>query len=82
MEETTNIQPPPPPQQQSQVSGLTSICHKLADFIAIMLLLAAIQNFVSSAYYSFAGNSDKWFSRFALSLICFGISGIILKLRK
>ena len=68
--------------EQTTHNKSTSICHNIADLIALMLLVAGILNFVSSAYYSFAGNSDKWFTRFALSLICFGISGIILKLRK
>jgi uncharacterized membrane protein HdeD (DUF308 family) len=55
----------------------------IADVIGWILFSAGIFNFIS--YFIWAcsqDTTDKWFTRQALSLMCFGFAGIIFRLRK
>ena len=55
----------------------------IADVIGWLLFSAGIFNFIS--YFLWAcsqDTTDKWFTRQALSLMCFGFAGIIFRLRK
>ena len=50
------------------------------DFIGAFLFIEGILNFISSVIWTFTPDvTDKWFSRFCISIICFGFSALILK---
>jgi len=59
-----------------------TIDDKIGDFIALILMWSSVISFMSCIIFMFQGDSDKWFSRLTLSLICLGFSGIIFRLRK
>lgn len=55
----------------------------IADFIGLILLIQGIGMWISSIVWSLTGdNTDKWFSRVSIGLICFGFAGVIFRLRK
>lgn len=54
-----------------------------ADVIGWLLFSAGILNFISYLLWACSQDTtDKWFTRQALSLMCFGFAGIIFSLRK
>ena len=57
--------------------------NNIADFIGWALFGNGIISFINYLRLSFVDDTtDKWFSRLFLSLMCFGIAGIIFRLRK
>ena len=55
---------------------------KIADFIGWALLFYGTGMFFSGTIWTFTtDDTDKWFSRFSISLICFGFAGVIFRLR-
>lgn len=56
--------------------------EQLAKVIAYLLLIQAIILAQNSIIWVLTGDdTDKWFSRLTLSLICFGFSGVIFILQ-
>jgi hypothetical protein len=51
---------------------------KFSIIIGFFMLYSAVFSFIDYIILSFQGSND-WFSRLALSLICFGFAGIIFK---
>lgn len=61
----------------------TRIFHSFANFLCVILIIqGAACNVLSISYFLQGDTSDKWFSRAALSIICYGFAGIIAKLEK
>lgn len=55
----------------------------LSDLVALILAASAIMTFITSMLWVFSDDTtDKWFSRFFLSMLCLGLFGIIRKLTK
>jgi len=61
----------------------TKEAWNIADAIGWLLFSFGIFNFFSCLMWIFSQDTtDKWFTRQCLSLICFGMAGIIFRLRK
>lgn len=58
--------------------------EKISKFIGWSLFGNGVSFYVSACVYAFSttDNSEKWFFRISLSLMCFGFAGIILKKEK
>lgn len=65
-------------QQQTPKYKLNNISNAIALFLLIEGIIFSINSFV---WVFTNDNTDKWFYRFSLSIICFGFSGIIFKLK-
>lgn len=61
----------------------TRISHSFANFLCVVLMIQGAACNALSILHSLQGDtSDKWFSRAALSIICYGFAGIIAKLER
>lgn len=55
----------------------------LSDLAALILASSSIMMFTTSIVWAISGETtDKWFSRFFLSMVCLGFFGIIRKISK
>lgn len=54
--------------------------NNFSGFIGVLMFVSGITLFIGSIIDGIVYNgTDIWFSRFAMSLVCFGIAGIIFK---
>lgn len=54
----------------------------ISNIIGYTLLGYGFIFMISCYFYIFKSLDERWFSRFCISLICFGFSGIIFKSNK
>jgi len=55
---------------------------KIADALAWCLLIQGLVFFQNGLIWGLTSDSDKWFMRITVSLMCFGFAGIIFRLKK
>ena len=69
--------------EEQNLNKRTIKAWNIADFIGWLLLVQGIIMCQNSIIWVLTGDdTDKWFSRFSIGLICFGFAGIIFRLRK
>lgn len=69
--------------EEQNLSEYTKKVWGIADAIALVLLIEGTFMFLSSIIWVFTSdNTDKWFTRISMGLICYGFAGIIFRLRK
>jgi hypothetical protein len=69
--------------EEQKLDKSTKKLWNIADIIGWLLLMEGIIMCQSSVIFVFTQDeSDKWFSRVSMGLICFALAGIIFKLRK
>jgi len=55
---------------------------KIAEVLAWWLLTNGLIFFQNGLIWALTNDSDKWFMRISISLICLGFAGIIFRLKK
>ena len=69
--------------EEQNLNKRTIKAWNIADFIGWLLLVQGIIMCQNSIIWVLTGDdTDKWFSRVSIGLICFGLAGIIFRLRK
>ena len=69
--------------EEQNLNKRTIKAWNIADFIGWLLLVQGIIMCQNSIIWVLTGDdTDKWFSRVSIGLICFGFAGIIFRLRK
>ena len=69
--------------EEQNLNKNTKKVWNIADVIGWLLLVQGIIMCQNSVIWVLAGDdTDKWFSRASIGLICFGFAGIIFRLRK
>ena len=69
--------------KEQNLNKSTKKALNMADAIGWLLLVQGIIMCQNSIILELAGDeTDKWFSRASIGLICFGFAGIIYRLRK
>ena len=69
--------------EEQKVDKQTKQAWDIADTISWLLFINGFFFMLNSIIWSFQDTgSENWFSRAAISMICFGFSGVIFRLRK
>ena len=69
--------------EEQNLNKSTKKAWNIADVIGWLLLVQGIIMCQNSMIWVLTGDdTDKWFSRASIGLICFGFAGIIFRLRK
>lgn len=69
--------------EEKDLNPSTKRAWKIADVIGMALLIQGIIMSQTAIIWIISGDdTDKWFSRMSVGLICFGFAGVIFRLRK
>ena len=68
--------------EEQNLNKSTKKAWNIADVIGWLLLVQGIIMYQNSIIWVLTDDTDKWFGRASIGLICFGFAGIIFRLRK